>query len=184
MLFSSPHSRPRYTQLSGSSDALALAQYAQKKSPLVVIASHAQEAQRLVDEIPFFAPSLRVHLLPDWETLPYDHFSPHQDLISERLATLHHVRSLTCDVLVVPVTTALYPLPPVEYLAAFTFFLKRGEKLDLNNLREQMTLAGYNHVPRSFAVPPSPLSGRAVSSSIRITSRSRSCERSPLEIAI
>ncbi len=146
MLLSSSHSRPRYTQLAGSSDALALAQYAEKNSPLVIIAANALEAQRLVEEIPFFAPKLRVHLLPDWETLPYDHFSPHQDLISERLATLHHVRSQSCDVLVVPVTTALYPLPPVEYLAAFTFFLKRGEKLDLNKLREQMTFAGYNHV--------------------------------------
>jgi transcription-repair coupling factor (superfamily II helicase) len=132
--------------LIGSSDALALAQYAGKKPPLAVIAANAQEAQRLVEEIPFFDPKLRVHLLPDWETLPYDHFSPHQDLISERLATLHHVRSLSCDVLVVPVTTALYPLPPVEYLAAFTFFLKRGEKLNLAKLREQMTLAGYSHV--------------------------------------
>ena len=146
MLFSSSHSRPRYSQLIGSSDALALAQYAGKNSPLVVIAANALEAQRLVEEIPFFSPGLRVHLLPDWETLPYDHFSPHQDLISERLATLHHVRSQSCDVLVVPVTTALYPLPPVEYLAAFTFFLKRGEKLDLARLREQMTFAGYNHV--------------------------------------
>src|SRR5665811_1773046 len=146
MLFSSSHSRPRYSQLIGSSDALALAQYAGKNSPLVVIAANALEAQRLVEEIPFFSPKLRVHLLPDWETLPYDHFSPHQDLISERLATLHHVRSQSCDVLVVPVTTALYPLPPVEYLAAFTFFLKRGEKLDLARLREQMTFAGYNHV--------------------------------------
>ena len=146
MLLSSSHSRPRYTRLIGSSDALALAQYAGKKPPLAVIAANAQEAQRLVEEIPFFDPKLRVHLLPDWETLPYDHFSPHQDLISERLATLHHVRSQSCDVLVVPVTTALYPLPPVEYLAAFTFFLKRGEKLDLAKLREQMTLAGYSHV--------------------------------------
>jgi len=147
MLFSSSHSRPRYSQLVGSSDALALAQYATTLAqPLVVIAANALEAQRLVEEIPFFAPKLRVHLLPDWETLPYDHFSPHQDLISERLATLHHVRSQSCDVLVVPVTTALYPLPPVEYLAAFTFFLKRGEKLDLARLREQMTFAGYNHV--------------------------------------
>ncbi len=112
----------------------------------MVIASSALEAQRLVEEIPFFAPKLRVHLLPDWETLPYDHFSPHQDLISERLATLHHIRSNAFDVAVVPVTTALYPLPPVEYLAAFTFFLKRGERLDLARLREQMTLAGYSHV--------------------------------------
>ena len=146
MLFHSSHSRPRYTQLHGSSDALALAQYAEKNSPLVVITASALEAQRLVEEIPFFAPELRVHLLPDWETLPYDHFSPHQDLVSERLATLHHIRSQSFDVAVVPITTALYPLPPVEYLAAFTFFLKRGEKLDSNKLREQMTFAGYNHV--------------------------------------
>ncbi len=146
MLFTSTHSRPRYARLTGSSDALALAQLARKSAPLVVISSSALAAQRLVEEIPFFAPELRVHLLPDWETLPYDHFSPHQDLISERLATLHHVRSQSCDVLVVPVTTALYPLAPPEYLAAFTFFLKKGARLNLPGLREQMTFAGYSHV--------------------------------------
>src|SRR5512144_162172 len=114
MLFNSTHTRPRYTRLHGSSDALALAQFAAKNSPLVVIAANALEAQRLVEEIPFFAPELRVHMLPDWETLPYDHFSPHQDLVSERLATLHHIRTQACDVVVVPITTVLYPLPPVE----------------------------------------------------------------------
>ncbi len=146
MLFSSKHSRPRYSGLHGSSDALALAQYAVQHSPLVVIAANALEAQRLLEEIPFFDPKLRVHLLPDWETLPYDHFSPHQDLISERLATLHHIRSNACDVVIVPLTTALYPLPPVEHLAAYTFFLKRGEKLNVKQLREQLTFAGYSHV--------------------------------------
>jgi len=146
MLLSSKHVRPRYSQLQGSSDSLALAQLASQKSPLVVIAANALEAQRLFEEIPFFAPSLRVHLLPDWETLPYDHFSPHQDLISERLATLHHIRSDASDVVIVPLTTALYPLPPVEHLAAYTFFLKRKEKLDIKKLREQLTFAGYNHV--------------------------------------
>ncbi|MDO8926205.1 MAG: transcription-repair coupling factor [Sideroxyarcus sp.] len=146
MLFQSSHSRPRYTNLTGSSDALGLAQLAAKQSPLVVIAANALEAQRLVEEIPFFDPKLRVHLLPDWETLPYDHFSPHQDLVSERLATLHHIRTNASDVVIVPITTALYPLPPVSYLAAYTFFLKKGERLDLNAFRQQMTLAGYNHV--------------------------------------
>ena len=146
VLFSSRNSRPRYTGLTGSSDALALAQLAPQKSPLVVIAANALEAQRLVDEIPFFDPALKVHLLPDWETLPYDHFSPHQDLISERLATLHHIRTDACDVVIVPITTALYPLPPVSYMAAYTFFLKKGEALDLDGFRNQMTLAGYTHV--------------------------------------
>ncbi len=146
VLFSSKHSRPRYTNLTGSSDALALAQYATPHSPLVIIAANALEAQRLLEEIPFFDPKLRVFLLPDWETLPYDHFSPHQDLISERLATLHHIRSNAFDVVIVPITTALYPLPPVEHLAAYTFFLKRNEKLNVKQLREQLTFAGYNHV--------------------------------------
>ncbi len=146
MLFSSHHPTPRYSNLNGSSDALALAQLALQKSPLVVIAANALEAQRLREEIPFFAPTLRVHLLPDWETLPYDNFSPHQDLISERLATLHHIRSNACDIVIVPLTTALYPLPPVEHLAAYTFFLKRKEKLNIAQLREQLGIAGYNHV--------------------------------------
>ncbi len=146
MLFTSNQARPRYKNLVGSSDALGLAQFAKKESPLAVICSDALSAQRLFEEIGFFSPKLRVHLFPDWETLPYDHFSPHQDLISERLATLHHVRSNSCDVLIVPVTTALYPLPPTEYLAAFTFFLKKRERLDLKALREQLTLAGYSHV--------------------------------------
>ena len=106
MLFQSPHSRPRYTQLIGSSDALALAQFAGKNSPLVIITDNAQEAQRLLEEIPFFAPALRVHLLPDWETLPYDHFSPHQDLISERLATLHHIHSQSLEVVTGTITTS------------------------------------------------------------------------------
>ncbi|OGS91886.1 MAG: transcription-repair coupling factor [Gallionellales bacterium GWA2_60_18] len=151
MLFSSKNSRPRYTNLQGSSDALALAQFAQQtaplaQTPLVIIAASALEAQRLAEELPFFAPMLKVHLLPDWETLPYDHFSPHQDLVSERLATLHHIRTRTFDVAIVPVMTALYPLPPVNYLAAYTFFLKKGERLDLDAFRAQMTLAGYSHV--------------------------------------
>ncbi|MBK9160648.1 MAG: transcription-repair coupling factor [Nitrosomonadales bacterium] len=146
MLFASKHTRPRYANLQGSSDALGLAQFASKKSPLVIIAADALEAQRLVEEIPFFAPSLKVHLLPDWETLPYDHFSPHQDLVSERLATLHHIRTQAFDIAIVPVTTALYPLPPVGYMAAYTFFLKKGETLDLDAFRSQMTLAGYTHV--------------------------------------
>ncbi len=68
-----------------------------------------------------------MHLLPDWETLPYDSFSPHQDLVSERLATLYQISHEACDVIVVPVTTALYRLPPVEFLAGYSFFLKQGE---------------------------------------------------------
>jgi transcription-repair coupling factor (superfamily II helicase) len=72
-----------------------------------------------------FAPELRCHLLPDWETLPYDAFSPHQDLVSERLATLHEIRSGQCDVLLAPVTTALVH-GAARLLAAYTFSSKKA----------------------------------------------------------
>ncbi len=145
-LLPAPGSRKRYASLQGSSDALALAQLAGQKRPLIILTETAADAQRLHDEIPYFAPDLSVHLLPDWETLPYDQFSPHQDLISERLATLYQISQNACDIAIIPATTALYRLPPREFLAAHTFFLKQGTQLDLDALRGQLTLAGYTHV--------------------------------------
>lgn len=150
MLFDAPLPHPgqsqRYTNLAGSSDALALAQLAAGGRRLVVITETAHEAQRLRDEIPCFDPALSVHLFPDWETLPYDQFSPHQDLVSERLATLYQLDSRAFHVVIVPVSTALCRLPPKDFLAAHTFFLKQGARLDLNALRRQLTLAAYTPV--------------------------------------
>ena len=137
---------------SGSADALLIAQTAHTAkhsgSPrlLAVLTASANDAQRLLDEIPWFAPDLRVRLLPDWETLPYDTFSPHHDLISERLATLYGVMRGECEVLLVPASTAAYRFLPPSYLAAYTFFLKKGEKLDAAQFRAQLTLAGYTNV--------------------------------------
>ncbi len=117
---------------------------------LAVVAANATDAQRLLSEIPWFGDTeqakLRCHLLPDWETLPYDAFSPHQDLVSERLATLHEIRSGQCDVLIVPATTALLRMAPPSFLAGYTFFFKQGETLDEARLKAQLTLAGYTHV--------------------------------------
>jgi transcription-repair coupling factor (superfamily II helicase) len=138
----------------GSADAYVLAQAAaelkSQNRVLAVVVANAADAQRLLSEIPWFAgkePSeLRCHLLPDWETLPYDAFSPHQDLISERLATLYEIQSGQCDVLIVPATTALLRMAPPAFLAAYTFFFKQGEALDEAKLKSQLTLAGYTHV--------------------------------------
>ncbi|MES2016697.1 MAG: transcription-repair coupling factor [Pseudomonadota bacterium] len=136
--------------LYGSSDAYALSVAALElkasKQMLVVVVASASDGQRLRDEIPWFAEGkLECHLLPDWETLPYDAFSPHQDLVSERLATLHEVQNGHCDVLIVPATTALVRLAPPSFLAGYTFFFKQGEKLDEAKLKAQLTLAGYTH---------------------------------------
>ncbi|MDO8441561.1 MAG: transcription-repair coupling factor, partial [Polaromonas sp.] len=118
-------------------------------------------AQRLQGEIAFFAPDLRCALFPDWETLPYDTFSPHQDLISERLATLWRIsqrsKDTGADVVIVPATTALYRLGPPSFLAGYTFHFKVKQKLDEAKLKSQLTLAGYSHVtqvvsPGEYAV--------------------------------
>ncbi|HYP71457.1 MAG TPA: transcription-repair coupling factor, partial [Variovorax sp.] len=117
----------------------------------------ANDAQRLIDEMRFFAPDLRCALFPDWETLPYDSFSPHQDLISERLATLWRISQREADVVLVPATTALYRLAPPAFLAGYTFHFKAKQKLDEAKLKAQLTLAGYSHVtqvvsPGEYAV--------------------------------
>ena len=148
---SAPGQREPAGPFHGSSDALALALLAARTRPVLVITENAWHGQRLLQEIPFFAPGLRVHFFPDWETLPYDHFSPHHDLISERLATLYQMMRGEFDIAIVPVTTALYRLPPVEYLAANTFFFKQGGKLPATELRRQLTLAGYTHVTQVLA---------------------------------
>ncbi|XZG68755.1 transcription-repair coupling factor [Chitinibacteraceae bacterium HSL-7] len=134
-----------------SADSLRLTEHLDTQRPLVLLTATAAEATRLKDELPFFAPEARIALLPDWETLPYDHFSPHQDLVSERLATLWQVRQRTVDVLIVPMQTALMRLAPVEYLTAYTFMLKKGQKFDAEQTRHDLTLAGYSHVTQVYS---------------------------------
>jgi len=133
-------------QKSGSADALALARAAADGPPILVLAASAQDAERLREEIAWFDPTLAVHRLPDWEILPYDQFSPHPDLVSERLSTLWQFSNGDFRVGIVPVTTALQRLPPRSYVAGRTFNLKAKARLDLEALRAQMVLAGYHHV--------------------------------------
>ncbi|WP_140633915.1 transcription-repair coupling factor [Methylibium rhizosphaerae] len=145
----------------GSADALLLARFAQARAAdrqlTAVVTAEPAETQRLQDELAFFGPNLRVAVFPDWETLPYDTFSPHQDLISERLATLWRIRQGEVDVVLLPATTALTRLAPPSFLAAYTFNFRQKQKLDEAALKAQLTLAGYQHVsqvvsPGEYAV--------------------------------
>ena len=161
------HPGKRYTlpRPVGSADALLLAQLGLREKAngkiTAIVTANAADAQRLIDEIAFFAPDLRCVLFPDWETLPYDTFSPHQDLISERLATLWRIsqrdKEAGADVVIVPATTALYRLAPPSFLAGYTFHFKVKQKLDEAKFKAQLTLAGYSHVtqvvsPGEYAV--------------------------------
>ncbi len=145
----------------GSADALLLASLARARSAerriLALVCAEPGDTQRLADELPFFAPGLRVAVFPDWETLPYDTFSPHQDLISERLATLWRIHSRDVDVVLLPATTALARIAPPSFLAGTTFQFKQKARLDETAFKAQLTLAGYSHVsqvvsPGEYAV--------------------------------
>ena len=145
----------------GSADALLLARFAQAQAAAhkitAIVTAEPADTQRLEDELAFFAPGLRVAVFPDWETLPYDTFSPHQDLISERLATLWRIQQRDVDVVLMPASTALVRLAPPAFMAGYTFHFKQKEKLDEAALKAQLTLAGYTHVsqvvsPGEYAV--------------------------------
>ncbi|GAB3766594.1 transcription-repair coupling factor [Ramlibacter monticola] len=157
----SPGKRMALPRPVGSADALLLARVARRElldgKLTAIVTADANDAQRLLDEMAFFAPELRCALFPDWETLPYDQFSPHQDLISERLATLWRILQREADVVLVPASTALYRLAPPSFLAGYTFHFRVQQKLDEAKLKAQLTLAGYNHVtqvvsPGEYAV--------------------------------
>ncbi len=134
----------------GSGDSLLLAALLSRRDlanrTLVILTAAAPDAARLADEIAYFAPAARIRLLPDWETLPYDNLSPHQDLISERLATMYALQQGQCDLLVLAATTALQRLAPTSFLASHTFRFHKGQKLDEARLRAQLVTAGYSAV--------------------------------------
>jgi len=128
--------------------ALALACATRADHLIAVITPDMQAAELLRDQLTFFlADSGRpVTVFPDWETLPYDTFSPHQDIISQRLATLDRLNTLRKGVLIVPVSTLLQRLPPSAYIQANSLVLKTGQRLDLEAMREQFDSAGYRYV--------------------------------------
>jgi transcription-repair coupling factor (superfamily II helicase) len=133
-----------------------LAGRARSRSQLVLVAcADALDAQRLAEEIVYFDPRLAVRQFPDWETLPYDILSPHQDLVSERLAALHELLARDApgalDVLVVPATTALGRLAPPSYVGGHTFFFRQGQRLAAEALRSRLIQAGYQHVSQVVA---------------------------------
>ncbi len=145
----------------GSADALLLARFAElRKSEgtmAAIVCAEPADTQRLEGELTFFAPELRVAVFPDWETLPYDNFSPHQDLISERLATLWRIAQGDVDVVLLPASTAMVRLAPPSFMAAYTFNFKVKQRLNEAALKAQLTLAGYSHVtqvvsPGEYAV--------------------------------
>ena len=140
-----------WSALSTGSLPLVLSQQLPQGTPKIVLTADSETALRLQTAWQFFRPQDNALFLPDWETLPYERFSPHQDLVSERLSVLWQLKNGAADVLFVPVSTAMQRLAPPSFLMGRTFWLKTGQTLDLDRLRENLVEAGYAAVSNVVA---------------------------------
>lgn len=146
-----PAQKSRWLDLSRGSLPFFLARCLPEKPVKIILTQDVEQALRLQTAWQFFRPQDNAVFLPDWETLPYERFSPHQDLVSERLSALWQLKNGQADVLVVPVATAMQKLAPVSFLLGRTFWLKTGQTLDIDALRENLIEAGYSHVSNVIA---------------------------------
>lgn len=150
-LYQTTQNKQLWGQLYGSSLSLALAEYCQKTPGIkLVITPDTLSAMQLVEELKFFFDPNRAFqellLFPDWETLPYDQFSPHQDLISQRLYTLSRLQHADNAVIISSVSTLMHRLCPQEFIHQYALLLKQGQKFDLEVFRSQLQQAGYHSV--------------------------------------
>ena len=137
----------QWGELLGSGLSIAIAQGVKQQDNLVLIVTpDTPSALRLETELEYLLPDNPVMVFPDWETLPYDHFSPHQDIISARLATLNTLKKEQQSVLIVPVSTLMLRTAPASFIYGSTLNFKVGDRLDTHALRENLEQAGYLHV--------------------------------------
>ncbi|EGV35602.1 transcription-repair coupling factor [Neisseria weaveri] len=146
-----PAQKSRWLDLSRGSLPFFLARCLPEKPVKIILTQDVEQALRLQTAWQFFRPQDKAVFLPDWETLPYERFSPHHDLVSERLAALWQIKQGAADAVFVPVATAMQKLAPVSFLMGRTFWLKTGQTLDIDALRENLVEAGYSNVSNVIA---------------------------------
>ncbi|BEL98920.1 MULTISPECIES: transcription-repair coupling factor [Serratia] len=133
-------------QLTGAACAVECAEIVERHpGPVMLIAPDMQNALRLRDEIQQFTDQM-VTTLSDWETLPYDSFSPHQEIISDRLSSLYHLPTMASGVIILPVNTLMQRVCPHEFLHGHALVMKKGQRLSRDKLRAQLEQAGYRSV--------------------------------------
>lgn len=139
-----------WSHLQGAGLSLALANLCEQTSGVrVIVAPDSFKANVILDELNFFL-NKNILMFPDWETLPYDSFSPHQDIISERLAVLNALTHQKDLIIVIAASTLMHQIPPLEFLTEHVFLLKEGQKLDLHTFRDHLLHAGYRSVNQVF----------------------------------
>ncbi|MGR5141203.1 transcription-repair coupling factor [Photobacterium sp. DNB23_23_1] len=132
--------------VSGAALALSVAEVAHDhQGPILAVVPDTQTALRLQPEVSQFT-SLEVSVFPDWETLPYDNFSPHQDIISDRLTRLYNLPQQANGVVLVPISTLLQRMTPRAFIHQHALMVRNGDRLSLDKLRLQLEASGYRHV--------------------------------------
>ncbi len=143
-------SKTYWNRLYGSSLALSIveASNTHANGPVVVIVEDVTHADVLTKEIEFYKDKKQtIYHLPDWETLPYDIFSPHQDIIAERLTTLHALQHIHGgDILIIPLNTLAQRLAPRSYIQGNVLNLKINQQLDIGSFRRDLEASGYSNV--------------------------------------
>ena len=138
-------------RLHGSAQELLIANAAKEFQGLIVVTTPDTHSAYLAQaHIKFFSGLENVNIFPDWETLPYDVFSPHEDLISQRLKMLHQLPRTQKGVLIVPISTLMQRLAPVDYVNQHALLLKKGETLNIDSFRKQLEASGYRHVTQVY----------------------------------
>ena len=138
-----------WQNLPGSSATVAIFHGAlTTQQPILLLTHDTPSALRLEQELASLnkQEKLPICLFPDWETLPYDTFSPHQDIISQRLATLYQLSRMDKGIVIVPISTLIQRLAPKQYIEANSLIIKKGDKKDLHQLRQNLEASGYRSV--------------------------------------
>ncbi len=140
--------RSYWGALNPTESALAIANtYQQSDGLIVVLTQDSQTANQLQESLAFFLPeSHNILSFPEWETLPYDQFSPHQDIISERLKTLYRLPNLKQGILILPISTVLQKIVPLDYIQHFTFLLACGDTLEIEPFTQKLETSSYQRV--------------------------------------
>ena len=145
----SPRQRRYWSPPHGSARALLIAETARSHAGLLVaVTRDTQRARALEAELKVFTGSLPVLHFPDWETLPYEAFSPHPEVVSQRIATLYQLPSVTHGVLVVPMVTLMQRIAPRSHITGAGLVLHKGQKFDIATEQRRMEAVGYRHVPQ------------------------------------
>jgi transcription-repair coupling factor (superfamily II helicase) len=134
---------------SASALALGLVEVAREHAGLVLaVVRDTHTGQSLEHDLRVLADELPILHFPDWETLPYDLFSPHPDIVSQRVAALYRLPSIQRGVLVVPVSSLMQRLPPPSWIAGNALDLRKGQKLDMDAEKRRLEASGYRNVPQ------------------------------------